>query len=117
MLPSRSFCAIIMKPKAHGTSEKPVQTSLRWNCDYDTADRICNYNRRFAEYSGYWQTTSFLSDIQSNKEKGKTVTFYDSGWKGRPLFTAPRDRSWDDFIQESKTHGWPSFRDSEVNIS
>jgi hypothetical protein len=35
----------IMQPKAHGTSEYPVQESLRWNCDWDTADRICNYNR------------------------------------------------------------------------
>jgi hypothetical protein len=29
----------IMKPKAHGTSEKPVQADLRYGCDYDTADR------------------------------------------------------------------------------
>ncbi|KAG7360119.1 hypothetical protein IV203_035218 [Nitzschia inconspicua] len=105
----------IMKPKAHGTSENPVQKSLRWNCDWDTADRICNYNRKWAEFSGYWQTTTFLKDVQSQKENDKPVTFYDSGWKGRPLFTAPRDRSWDDFIKESKNHGWPSFRDTEVN--
>lgn len=105
----------IMKPKAHGTSEKPVQKPLRWNCDWDTADRICNYNRKWAEFSGYWQTTTFLKDVQSSKEDDKPVTFYDSGWKGRPLFTAPRDRSWDDFLTESKNHGWPSFRDSEVN--
>ncbi|KAG7360511.1 hypothetical protein IV203_035610 [Nitzschia inconspicua] len=104
-----------MKPKAHGTSENPVQKSLRWNCDWDTADRICNYNRKWAEFSGYWQTTTFLKDVQSQKENDKPVTFYDSGWKGRPLFTAPRDRSWDDFIKESKNHGWPSFRDTEVN--
>ena len=105
----------IMKPKAHGTSEKPVQSDLRWNCDWDTADRICNYNRRYAEYAGYWQSTSFLSEIQSSKESDKPVTFYDSGWMGRRLFTAPRDRSWDDFLKESKAHGWPSFRDSEVD--
>jgi hypothetical protein len=30
----------VMSKKAHGTSEKPVQRNLRWNCDYDTADRI-----------------------------------------------------------------------------
>jgi hypothetical protein len=30
----------VMSKKAHGTSEKPVQKNLRWNCDYDTADRI-----------------------------------------------------------------------------
>ena len=35
----------IMKPKAHGTSETPVQDNLRWNCDRKTADNICNFNR------------------------------------------------------------------------
>jgi hypothetical protein len=30
----------VMSPKAHGTSEKPVQAKLRWNCDYQIADRI-----------------------------------------------------------------------------
>lgn len=30
----------IMSKKKHGTSDEPVQTNLRWNCDYDTADRI-----------------------------------------------------------------------------
>jgi len=33
----------IMSPKAHGTSETPVQKNLRWGCDHETADRICNY--------------------------------------------------------------------------
>jgi len=105
----------IMKPKAHGTSEYPVQEDLLWGCDVETADRICNFNRHFAEYAGYWETTTFLSDVEQNIEDGTPVTFYDSGWKGSPLFTAPRDRSWEDFIEESKKHGWPSFRDSEVD--
>lgn len=30
----------IMSKKKHGTSDAPVQKNLRWNCDYDTADRI-----------------------------------------------------------------------------
>ena len=34
---------------------------------------------------------------------------------GKPLFTAGKERSWDAFVKESKSHGWPSFRDSEVN--
>ena len=38
----------IMRPKAHGTSEKPVQENLRWGCDWKTADRICNFNRHYA---------------------------------------------------------------------
>merc|ERR1712230_266673 len=66
----------IMKPKAHGTSATPVQKDLRWNCDVQTADRICNFNE---------------------------------------LFTAPKGRSFEQFVKESRVHGWPSFRDDEVN--
>jgi hypothetical protein len=36
----------IMSIKAHGTSETPVQTPLRWGCDEEAADRICNFNRK-----------------------------------------------------------------------
>ena len=32
----------------------------------------------------------------------------------QPLFRAPVGRSWQDFIDESVHHGWPSFRDAEV---
>lgn len=39
----------VMNPKAHGTSERPVMNELRWKCDRDTADRICNFNRHYAE--------------------------------------------------------------------
>lgn len=42
----------VMAPKAHGTSDKPVMKDLRWNCDFDTADRICNFNRHYAEFAG-----------------------------------------------------------------
>jgi hypothetical protein len=35
----------IMTQKEHGTSHTPVQENLRWKCDGDTADRICNFNR------------------------------------------------------------------------
>ena len=41
----------IMDQKAHGTSATPVQKNLRWNCDYNTADRICNFNRHYAEHA------------------------------------------------------------------
>lgn len=51
----------------------------------------------------------FYVKIPNNKE----ITFYDSV-TGKPLFVAPRGRSWNSFISESKKHGWPSFRDEEV---
>lgn len=103
----------IMSPKAHGTSETPVQKDLRWKCDYDTADRICNFNRHYAEYAGYWLTTSFVEDARKVAAEGKDITFYDSN-TGKPLFVAPRGRSMEDFLKESGSHGWPSFRDEEV---
>ena len=100
----------IMRQKEHGTSHTPVQEVLRWNCDFDLADRICNFNRHFAEISGYWEYgTTFL------KQENGTAMFYDSN-TGFPLFNVPgRSRTWEEFIGESRFHGWPSFRDDEVD--
>jgi len=41
------------------------------------------------------------------------TTYYDSV-TGKPLFIAPRGRTMEAFLKESKSHGWPSFRDEEV---
>lgn len=104
----------IMKLKAHGTSETPVQKDLRWGCDNEVADRICNFNRHSAEYSGYFEKTTFEDDIRSALQQGANeVTFYDYN-TGKPLFIAPRNRTVDEFLIESRRHGWPSFRDEEV---
>lgn len=100
----------MMKQKGHGTTEKPVQDNLRWNCDRRVADRICSFNRHYAEHAGYWTSTSFLSEVDPNS----VTTFYDSV-TGLPLFNAPIGRSFEDFKKESMSHGWPSFRDEEVN--
>ena len=100
----------IMAPKEHGTSTKPVG-KLRWGCKEDLADRICSYNRHYAENGGYWErSTTFLSD---EEQSAGDTTFYDSV-TGKPLFIAPRGRSFAEFAQESAAHGWPSFRDEEV---
>lgn len=40
------------------------------------------------------------------------MTFYDSN-TGAPLFIAPKNRTMKEFMDESKAHGWPSFRDDE----
>ena len=45
--------------------------------------------------------------------RDKEITFYDSV-TGKPLFIAPRGRTFSEFEKESKSHGWPSFRDEEV---
>jgi hypothetical protein len=33
-------------------SATPVQSNLRWQCDAKAGDRICNFNRHYAEYRG-----------------------------------------------------------------
>ncbi|CAB9529479.1 expressed unknown protein [Seminavis robusta] len=74
------------------------------------ADKICNYNRHFAEMGGYFSRTSFEEQVMSAKGP---ITFYDSV-TGKPLFVAPLNRSPEQFVRESQIHGWPSFRDEEV---
>jgi hypothetical protein len=125
----------LMSVKAHGTSEFPVQKNLRWQCDENTADRICNYNRHWAEFAGYFASSkvTFMKEMQEKATAGATgpTIFYDSV-TGKPLFKAPVGKSathrelltyrlihfvgrtYDAFISESLTHGWPSFRDNEV---
>ena len=88
------------------------------------ADRISNFNRHYAEPSGYWtKVTSFVQEIDNaaaaSKAPGsapKPIQFYDSV-TGKPLFVAPVGRSFEDWKKESLSHGWPSFRDNEVNAS
>jgi hypothetical protein len=104
----------VMSKKAHGTSDKPVQDKLRWNCDNETADRICNFNRHYAEHGGYWTSTDFVKFAQAVPESEYPIKFYDSV-TGALLFMAPVDRTMKNFLEESQKHGWPSFRDNETN--
>ena len=100
----------IMSPKEHGTSAQPVQENLLYGVSNKLADKICNFNRHFAEMGGYFTSTNFEDVVMEAKGP---VTFYDSV-TGKPLFMAPIGRSAEDFIRESEVHGWPSFRDQEV---
>ena len=103
----------VMRPKAHGTTEKPVMDNLRFGCDRKTADKICCYNRHYAEHSGYALSAPRTWRDELSKNIHGEMTYYDSV-TGKPLFIAPRGRSMDHFIKESRAHGWPSFRDEEV---
>uniref|UniRef100_A0A7S2MU60 Peptide-methionine (R)-S-oxide reductase n=1 Tax=Helicotheca tamesis TaxID=374047 RepID=A0A7S2MU60_9STRA len=105
----------IMSPKEHGTTSFAVQENLRYNVSRKLADKICCYNRHFAELGGYFESKSFDDTMRklTLENDGDPVTFYDSV-TGKPLFVAPINRSVEDFINESKVHGWPSFRDEEV---
>jgi hypothetical protein len=62
---------------------------------------------------GYFQSTPFEEKVMQAKGP---ITFYDSV-TGKPLFVAPINRSREEFIEESKIHGWPSFRDDEVSAA
>ena len=99
----------LMSAKAHGTCASPPQSGLKYGCDAATADRICCFNRHYAEHSGYaWETTWV------KQTKGAGVTTYYDTVSGKPLFKAPIGRTYEEFLKESKRHGWPSFRDNEV---
>jgi len=100
----------LMDQKGHGTTVKPVQANLRYGVDNKLADKICCYNRHFAEFSNSFLKTSFEDDVLAAKAP---ITFYDSV-TGKPLFVAPIGRSAESFLEESEAHGWPSFRDQEV---
>lgn len=102
-----------MQDRAHGTCPQPVMNPLRWDVDRSLADRICCFNRRWAENSGYWQGTELVAEISSAAAAGREITFYDSV-TGKPLFIAPKGRTFEEFQAESRHHGWPSFRDAEV---
>ena len=100
----------IMSKKEYGTCTNPVQSNLRYGCDEEKANKICCHNRHYAERAGYHSSTSWAADTAG---KGP-VEYYDSV-TGKLLFTAPIGRTESEFMQESKAHGWPSFRDAEVN--
>jgi len=100
----------LMRQRAHGSCAGEAMARLRWDNDWETADKICCFNRHYAERSGQWLSTAFL---QEESAASGAITFYDSV-TGTPLFVAPKGRSWDAFVAESKSHGWPSFRDEEV---
>lgn len=102
----------IMRKKAHGSTEKPVQDKLRFGVDRLTANDICSFNRDGAESQWTFLRSSFQQEFKAASEKNP-MTFYDSV-SGKPLFKAPVGRSAEDFFVESRIHGWPSFRDSEV---
>ena len=88
----------------------PVQENLKWNVDRNKADNICNFNRHYAEHSGYFQSTEFIDEARKAGEEGRQITFYDSN-TGKPLFIAPsKNRTMQEFLDESRDHGWPSFR-------
>lgn len=84
---------------------------LRWGVDSAAAKQIGCFNHQFAEHRGYFESiTEFAVEANGENE----LLFYDSVNPSVLLFRAPVGRSMEEFLLESKRHGWPSFRDSEV---
>lgn len=63
-------------------------------------------NDCYISVSGYFETTKFMNDAKANSGE---INFYDSN-TGKLLFTAPKGRTLEEFLVESRAHGWPSFR-------
>ena len=104
-----------MSKKAHGTTTVALDPSkLIWSVNAKEADRICCFNRHYAEASGTFQGNTAFMKAMRNLKDGETITFYDTVYN-TPLFTAPKGRTAEQFLSESRSHGWPSFRDEEVN--
>jgi hypothetical protein len=78
----------------------PVQSNLRWGCD-EAADRMVVVTGRW----GGCGDRRFNHTAEAQASSGPSFT----------IIPVALQRLWIDFIAESKKHGWPSFRDNEVN--
>ena len=86
------------------TPQPGVSTYLGAQLDYETSERICCNNHRYAEYAGYLQAPEV--DLFGRLDPEEETVFYDSVC-GIPLFVAPRGRTFEEFRDESIKHGWP----------
>jgi hypothetical protein len=124
--------AQLMRSRAVGTCAAAPADALRWGADPGMATSICCHNRKGAEPSGSWEATAFVSsesklreirftDVSTGKLLSVAQTLplplplplypYPYPFPGKLLFVAPRNRTLASFLQESREHGWPSFRD------
>merc|ERR1711976_331687 len=61
--------------------------------DRSTADSICNFNRHYAEHSGYFLSTQFLNEAKAAEKRGDQMKFYDSN-TGALFFWHPWVELW-----------------------
>jgi hypothetical protein len=65
-----------------------------------TLNNTSNFNRHYAEYSGYWMTTEFMKYVNEHTAKNGNSTpieFYDSV-TGKLLFRAPVGRTMEEYV-------------------
>jgi len=108
-LPTPSEYLSMRSDSSFGACGAPVSEPLRWDADAETANRICCDNHLYAETKYSWEDTT----IPTSMHPGSNVTFYDV-FSHSHLFTAPVDRTYDQFIALSTSQGWPAFRPAEA---
>ncbi|CAD7963382.1 unnamed protein product [Amoebophrya sp. A120] len=104
----------------------PERPQLRWLVDEATAVNVCcTVPQRLAEpQASFYQGLNFTGTGYALPEELPNGTaymsFYSSSDPNEELFRVPgfgpNPRSYLEFYLESKYHGWPSFRDDEVNF-
>lgn len=132
MAKTGAVVAVLMSAIAFGVDARsctsPLQTDLLFGVEpyaEDTSyhngmslpEYICCNNEYYAEHSGFHEEVGFFDQLEragAAEDGAAPTTFYDSTC-GVPLFTAPIGRSFADWKAESIRHGWPSFRDAEID--
>eukprot|EP00295_Goniomonas_pacifica_P021594 CAMPEP_0175854706 /NCGR_PEP_ID=MMETSP0107_2-20121207/27511_1 /TAXON_ID=195067 ORGANISM="Goniomonas pacifica, Strain CCMP1869" /NCGR_SAMPLE_ID=MMETSP0107_2 /ASSEMBLY_ACC=CAM_ASM_000203 /LENGTH=240 /DNA_ID=CAMNT_0017170569 /DNA_START=46 /DNA_END=768 /DNA_ORIENTATION=- len=106
------FCLLQMAQGEVQCGGGAPRKDLLYGCDkhWDTANHICCHNHRGAEYWGFLSSPDIA--LFDKLDPTKQHIFFDSVC-GKPLFIAPVGRSFDDWKDESTSHGWPSFRPEE----
>ena|ERR1740117_1026383 len=76
-----------MKHKGHGSCPSPPQFALLFEVDHTDADRICCFNRHYAEQWGYAfePKMTLLKSLTEANDKKEPQVFYDSV-TGKKLF-------------------------------
>eukprot|EP00939_MAST-03C_sp_MAST-3C-sp1_P005389 g5389.t1 len=115
-------------PSFNNSCSGPIQSNLLYNMsntqayeDFpfplgpseDLASAVC-CDAAFQAYAEP-RNTYARPDVNlfANMNRNGTTTFYDPVC-GIPLFTVPQGRSFQDFVDDTTEHGWPSFRKEEL---
>mmetsp|Transcript_30101 Transcript_30101/g.55126 ORF Transcript_30101/g.55126 Transcript_30101/m.55126 type:complete len:200 (-) Transcript_30101:231-830(-) len=109
--PSVMFAAFATLLVLANAQDSCLQPNLRFEADklkeYESV--CCQVPQSWAEPAGSQDEIGFWEKLSPDEE----TTFYDSQC-GKPLFVAPRGRSFAEWKRESQWHGWPSFRKEEL---
>jgi len=111
--PQRRFLASIKGSYSLLSNRTDAASSpeLRWGVGGKMAEEVRRTNRADVEGAGFWQ--KFLPALERDSAICNQITFRDSA-TGKPLFIAPKGRTWGEFIKDCQKKGRLAFRDQEV---